>query len=329
MDLTYSYDYKRPDGDTESEEWGDNSKIQLSGGLIHLEAGGYPYPPANFININGGENYADGIIIQTYNDNTEGGDGPIHLNGQVFVNGTSLTDLIGAGSSVDLSNYQTKLNYYSESNYDDGSSHVFITADQTKIGNSDTYIDVVPYISSKSITIQNNVGDITVNASSDISLTANKVTMFNGNLEINHLNGADATYITPTIGSIRLGKDNNYISVDPNGIDSIKLSTSGRRILMESYQSSIIIGAELGLSLYGTNDGRIIINEAGGIDISGNSISIGTGATTLNLTNKIDMGTYFTAPVYTENTDGTYTKTSKTVSLRVVERDGAYTIVID
>lgn len=61
------------------------------------------------------------------------------------------------------------------------------------------------------------------------------------------------------------------------------------------------------------------------------SVSIGLdGSTqTVNINGTIKMGTYFTAPVYTEAADGSYTKTNKTVSLRVVERDGAYTIVID
>ena len=140
--------------------------------------------------------------------NIDGRDG-IKLRGPVTVNNTLLEDMIAtAVSSIDLSNYQTKLNYYSESVYDDGSSHVFINADQTKIGNDKTYIDVVP-----------------------------------------------------------------------NGL----------------------------IGIFGT----VFVN--GSITVGGD----------------INTGTYFTTHVYNEAKDGSYIKTNKTVSLRVVERDGDYTIVID
>lgn len=235
MDLIHSYDFKRPDGDTESEEWGDNSKIQLSGGLIHLEAGGYPYPPANFININGGGNYTDGIIIQTYNDNGEVG-GPIHLNGQVFVNGTSLTDLIGAGSSVDLSNY----------------------------------------------------------VANTVKLT--------GRQEFNIIGGE--------------GK----IGVDPEVYDDCYISFMGSSNPPD------------GLAIH-AGAGAIEIEGGNGIDLKGNTgpitLTTDEGNIELNASDNIKMGAYFTAPVYTENDDSSYTKTNKTVALRVVERDGAYTIVID
>lgn len=150
--------------------------------------------------------------------------------------------------TIDLSNYQTKLNYYSESVYDDGSSHVFIEADQTIIGDNTAHITLSQSRDGKYITIQNE-----------------------------------------SEGGIYIESQNN-----------ISLNTSE-----EDFGASISVG-----------DGRVFIRGDNNIVLD-------------SLNGNIICHSPISAPVYTENTDGTYTKTNKTVALRVVERDGAYTIVID
>jgi hypothetical protein len=259
--------------------------------------------------------YNQGSPDSSVSININGRDG-ITLCGPVTVNNTLLEDMIAtAVSSIDLSGYQTKLNYYSESVYDDGSNHVFITAEQTKIGDNKTYIDVMPYYYSKSITIQNDEGDINISSNTNLNL---------GYTKFDSINKDNYSTINNQVINIGCSSTNgyyyNYYELIGNTTNIsgkvINIGGSADNGMSIPGSSINLIGTAIKISSQGISPN----NTGSYIKLDGDNISLEPDPSPND--GHIKMGTYFTAPVYTENDDGSYTKTNKTVALRVVERDG-------
>jgi hypothetical protein len=148
--------------------------------------------------------------------------------------------------------------------------------------------------------------------------------------KIQYSSGTNVPYISFSNKNIKLYSfDENLWSESSFTLatDKIEINVGQGDINLGVGVGSINIDSGNGLYMAGEaeikieSDNQVIIN-------AGNDIKIGT-VNDYSDTHSIIFGSKFSVPVYTENDDGSYTKTNKTVALRVVERDGAYTIVID
>jgi hypothetical protein len=225
----------------------------------------------------------------------------------------------------------------------------FVKAQCIIYQDAETGYDAVPIISFKnypekdiSIIAENTYIEtsktIGLNAAGNISLTSQTGSIdFHGPVTVNGTlledmigTGGSFQYITEPVspsGVLEIGKmsvgqidiaGGMYVNIESR--NNIKLSTSD-----DNYDNYIALNTDITLrsihSKISVGSGKVVI--AGDDEIILNSMD---GRITCD--SPISAPVY-TAPVYTENDNGSYTKTDKTVELRVVERDGAYTIVID